>query len=98
MYRNKSFDEDLAERLRNPRFARGFLLAMLEGDGGLDLETALRYTITRMGIKEFSQLSGLAPSNIVRFVKGRSHPKPATLNAMLKPFRLRTKIVLEKAA
>ncbi|MFH1018498.1 MAG: hypothetical protein V1798_10020 [Pseudomonadota bacterium] len=98
MFRNKSYDEELSERLQNPKYVRGFLLALMEGSEGLELEEALRITITRMGLKEFSRMSKVAAPNVVRMLKGRIPPTLYMLDRFLKPFGLRTKILVEKAA
>ena len=70
----------------------------MEGEEALSAEDALRETISRMGVKEFSELAGVAPSNVVDFLRGKRNPKPETLDTYLRPFGLKTKIVLEKAS
>lgn len=98
MRRTISYDEQLSRRLRNPKYAQGFILALLEHPDELSVEEALRHTIERMGVKECSELTGVAAPDIVAFIKGRRKLKPETLDKLLKPFGLRTKIVLEKAS
>lgn len=98
MYRNSSYDRDLARELKDTEFARGFLLTLMEGEDGLSLEGALRHTIQRMGVKEFCELSGLLKSNVNDFLKGRRKLKPETLDAFLEPFGLRTRVIVEKAS
>ena len=56
MNRPKSFDMKLSQKLQNPRLARSFILALLEGRDALSVEDALKQMIRRMGIKEFSAL------------------------------------------
>jgi hypothetical protein len=96
--RTNSYDEDLSKRLRNPKYAREFILGMMDGSDGLSVEDALRHTIQRMGIKEFAELVKMPSPNIVAFIKGRRHHKSATLDHLLKPFKLRTKLILESAS
>lgn len=98
MNRSKSYDQELSEKLRNPKFAQNFLLTLMEGEDGLSVEEALKHAIQRMGIKEFSEISGIPSSNIVDFLKDRRRPKPETLDLYLQPFRLKIKIELEKVA
>ena len=98
MYRNSEFNEDLSNELRSPKFAQGFLLDLMEGEEGLSVEDALRQTIARMGVKEFCDRSGLRKQNVNDFIQGRRKLKPETLDAFLKPFRLKTRVVVEKAS
>ena len=67
-------------------------------EDGLNVEEALRHTIQRMGVKEFSEVSGIPSPNIVDFLKDRRRPKPETLDLYLHPFHLRIKMDLEKVA
>ena len=98
MYRNSSYDEDLSKELLNSEFAQGFLLTLMEGEEGLSLAAALRHTIERMGVKELCTKAKMRMQNVNDFIKGRRKPKPDSLDAFLKPFGLRTRIVVEKAS
>ena len=98
MYRNNSYEEDLAKSLRNRVAAQAFLLGLMEGEDGLDLESALKHTIKRMGVKEFCERAGVAMPNVMNFIRGKRKLKPESLDVFLKPFGLRTKIVVEKAS
>lgn len=98
MNRSKSYDQELSEKLKNPKFAQNFLLTLMEGEDGLSVEDALKHAIQRMGIKEFSEVSNIPSPNIVDFLKDRRRPKPETLDLYLHPFRLKIKIELEKVA
>jgi hypothetical protein len=98
MNRNKSYNQELSEKLKNHRFAQGYLLALMEGEEGLEVEEALRHTIERMGIKEFAELADIPNSNVVEFLKGKRKLKPETLDSYLSPFHLRTRLILEKAS
>ena len=98
MHRNRNYNEELSRRLQHPPYARTFLTALMEGKEGLSLEEALRQTIEIIGIKEFSEQSNIPSSNLVAFVKGRRRLKPETLNQLLQPFHLRTKLILEQAS
>lgn len=97
MRRTKNFNSDLSERLKNKKFAAHYLLSLMEGEDGLSLEEALKIFIEQMGIKEFSEITNFSCSNIVAFIKGRRHPKKETLDAYLKPFKLKTVLHVEAA-
>jgi DNA-binding phage protein len=96
--RSKTFNEDLSLRLKKPAYAKEFLNGLIEGDDGLSVEDALRQMIPIMGLKEFAEMTGVARPNLVAFVQGRRNLKIETLNQLLKPFKLKTKIVIEKAS
>ena len=98
MRRTKTYSEELSRRLRKPSYAQEFLASLMEGPEGLSAEDALRQTIGIMGVKEFSKLAGVSAPNIVAFVKGRRNLKPESLDQLLKPFKLRTRIVFERAS
>jgi len=98
MNRTKSYDQELSEKLSDPKFAQAFLMGLMEGEDGLTIEDALRHAIKRMGVKEFSQSVGVPHSNIQEFLKKKRRPKPETLDLYLKPFRLKIKLIVEKAS
>lgn len=99
MYRNSSFDEDVARNLRKgPGAVQSFLLGLTEGEDGLDLQEALRMTIRSMGIKEFCQMTKILMPNVLEFLNGKRKPKPETLEKYLKPFGLRPRLIAEKAS
>jgi hypothetical protein len=103
MRRTKSYDEELSKELRDPEFAREFILGLMEGDGALSLEDAIRRAIEIMGVKEFVSLAKsrrvtLHEPNVVNFLKGRRNPKPETLNSYLKPWKLKAGLTVQPAA
>jgi DNA-binding phage protein len=98
MYRNSSYDEDLAKELRDLEFAQGFLVDLIEGKDGLELEEALRLTIQKMGVVEFCSRAKMSKQNVNSFLKSKRNVKPETLDALLKPFGLKTKIGVERAS
>ena len=98
MNRSKLYDQDLSKDLKDPKFRQDYILSLMEGDDGLTAEEALKHTIERMGVKEFSALSKIPGPNIVGFIKGRRKPKPETFASYLKPFKLKAKVILEKAS
>jgi predicted transcriptional regulator len=101
MNRGRSFDEDLSLNLQDLEYAQEFILILMENNGddpGLSLEQALKHTIQRMGIKEYSKLARIPAPHVSAFIKGRRKLKPETLDRFLKPFRLKVKIDVEKVA
>jgi DNA-binding phage protein len=85
--RSESWEAGLAKDLRDPRFAREFLLAAI--DEGVSIQVALGRVVRAMGVKEFAAKVGMAGPNLSRAIAPRHNPTQDTLNRLLKPFRLR---------
>ncbi len=85
--RSEDWNIDLTKRLRNPKFARAFLLAAI--DEGLTIQEALGKTIRAIGITEFATQIGMPRSNVQRAIRPHYNPTQETLNRLLAPFRLR---------
>lgn len=85
--RSKDWNEGLARDLRDAAFAREFLVAAVEE--GIPLQQALGKVIRAMGVTEFAAKVGIASPNVQRAINPRHNPTQATLNRLLKPFRLR---------
>ena len=85
--RSEDWNAGLAKDLRDPAFAREFLLAAI--DEGVDLQLALRKVIRAMGVKEFAARVRMASPNVLRAINPRHNPTQDTLNRLLKPFKLR---------
>jgi DNA-binding phage protein len=85
--RSKDWNEGLARDLKNPEFAREFLLAAIDDDVSIHL--ALGKVVRAIGVKEFSEKVGVASSNVMRAVNSRHNPTQQTLNRLLKPFKLK---------
>jgi len=85
--RSKDWNEGLANDLKDADFARGFLIAAM--DEGISIQQALGKIIRTMGVKEFAAKIGVAAPNVLRAINPRHNPTQATLNRLLKPFRLR---------
>jgi len=85
--RSKDWNIGLAQDLRDPHFAREFLLAAIED--GVPIQVALGKVIRAIGIKEFSAKISVASPNILRAINPRHNPTQATLNRLLKPFKLK---------
>lgn len=85
--RSRDWNVGLAQDLRDPAFAREFLLASI--DEGVDLQVALGKVIRAMGVKEFGAKVRMASPNVLRAINPRHNPTQDTLNRLLKPLRLR---------
>ncbi len=85
--RSRDWNQGLAEDLRDPAFAREFLLAAMEE--GVSVQRALGKVVRAMGVKEFAAKVRMADSNVVRSLNPRHNPTQDTLNRLLRPFRLR---------
>jgi DNA-binding phage protein len=85
--RSKDWNEGLARDLRDPAFARAFLLAAIE-DGG-SLQQALGKAVRAIGVKEFGERVGMAGPNVLRAIHPRHNPTQATLDRLLEPFGLK---------
>ena len=68
--RNKSYDEVLAQKFKKARYARGYLMNIIENEK-LSVDEALRETIKAMGLKYFSDKSGLSIQAVSDFVSKR---------------------------
>jgi DNA-binding phage protein len=85
--RSRDWNVGLAEDLRDPGFAREFLLASI--DDGVDIQIALGKVIRATGVKEFAAKVHMASPNVLRAINPRHNPTQDTLNRLLRPFRLR---------
>jgi DNA-binding phage protein len=70
--RSRDWNEGLAQDLKDPAFAREFLLAAIEE--GIALNQALGKVIRAIGVKEFSLKTGMASPNLLRAIHPRHNP------------------------
>ena len=85
--RSEEWEVGLATDLRDPMFAREFLLASI--DEGVSVQTALGKVIRAMGVKEFATKVRMAGPNVLRAIAPKHNPTQETMNRLLKPFGLR---------
>ena len=85
--RHEGWNVGLAEDLRDPEFARKFLLGAIEED--VPLQIALGKVVRAMGVKEFAAKLGMSSPNLLRTLNPPHNPTQGTLNRLLKPFRLK---------
>jgi hypothetical protein len=98
MRRSNSYDEQLSQKLKKPRFAQEYLLALVgpDDEDALGIEDALRLAISKMGTTDFAKLVAEDKANVDKFLKGNRVLKEETLNRYLLPFGLRVRKELEK--
>ena len=85
--RHEGWNAGLAEHLRDPEFAREFLLGAIDEE--VPLQVALAKVARAMGVKAFAAKVGMAGPNLLRTLNPRHNPTQETLNRLLKPFRLK---------
>jgi probable addiction module antidote protein len=85
--RSRDWNVDLADDLRDQKFAEEFLFAAI--DEGVPLQVALAKVVRAMGVKEFAEKVGMASPNLLRALNPRHNPTHETLNRLLKPFSLK---------
>lgn len=85
--RSEDWNVGLAQDLRDPEFAREFLLGAVEE--GVPVPVALGKVIRAMGVKEFAAKVRMASPNVLRAINPRHNPTQDTLNRLLRPFKLR---------
>lgn len=96
MPRSKSYNKMIAKKMRDPEFARGVVLYSLEfGDS---IEEALRLAINSMGIKEFSDQSGIPLQSVSSFVCNRRKFGYKTLTRCLTVFGLKFTVTKNEVA
>ena len=94
--RSESYDKMIAEKMRDPEFARGVVLHALKS--GDSVQEALRYAIRSMGIKEFSDKSGIALQSVSSFVREAREFGFKSLTKCLAVFGLKFTVTKDKAA
>lgn len=67
--------------------SREFLMASI--DEGVAIQVALARVVHAMGVKEFAAKVRMASPNVQRALNPRHNPTQATINRLLRPFRLR---------
>lgn len=95
--RTKDWDQGLAEDLRNPEFAKAFIVSLIE-DEGMNIKEALAKAIRAYGIKEFAAIANIPESNIVRAISPDHNPTHKTIAELLKPFRLKVSVTDDEVA
>src|SRR4051812_24433321 len=92
--RSKHWEAGLAEDLRDPAFAREFLVAAVEE--GVSLQVALGKVVRAMGVREFAAKVRMQSPNVIRAINPRHNPTQATLDRFLSPFGLRLTLAVTK--
>lgn len=69
--RNKSYNEVLAQKFNNKKYARAYFINLVEKEG-LSIERAIQESIKAMGLSLFAKKSGLSVQAVSDFVAGRT--------------------------
>ena len=85
--RSEDWNVGLAQDLRDPEFAREFLLGAVEE--GIPVQVALGKVIRATGVKEFAAKVRMASPNLFRAIDLRYAPTQGTLNRLLRSLKLR---------
>ena len=94
--RSESFDKYIAQEMQDLDFARETLIMSMT-EFNESVEDALKFTIQKMGLKEFSALSNIPIQNISQFIKGKRKLKIETLDKYLAVFKLKSQIIVKAA-
>ncbi|MBC6415624.1 MAG: hypothetical protein GDA46_04450 [Bdellovibrionales bacterium] len=93
--RYKSYDKVLAQKFKNSKYACLYLMNIIKKEK-LSLEDALRETIKAMGLKSFSNKSGLSIQAVSDFVaKRKKWSMNKISNHIENVFKLKVKLSLE---
>ena len=93
--RNKSYDEVLAQKFKKSKYARGYLINIIENEK-LSVDEALRETIKAMGLKYFSDKSGLSIQAVSDFVSNRQKWSMDKLSHHIEDvFKLKVRLSIE---
>lgn len=95
--RNKDYNKILAKKFENMEYARGYLMNIVKREK-LPIEDALCETIKAMGLKKFSDKSGLSIQAVSDFVNRRQKWSLDKISYHIKDvFNLKLKVSLEQA-
>ena len=93
--RNKDYNKVLAKKFENIEYATGYLMNIVKREK-LPIETALCETIKAMGLKRFSDQSGLSIQAVSDFVNKRQKWSLDKISRHIRDvFNLKLKISLE---
>lgn len=88
---SKNWNQGLARDLRDPAFARRFLMAAVEDE--VPFQQAIGKVIRAAGVKEFAAKVRMDTPRLLRAIHPRHTPNQDMLNRLLRPFRLKLSIV-----
>ena len=96
MYRSNSYDEDFSKDMMSKKGRQAYLLELIRINS-MNVTDALKFTIKRMGSKEFCKISGLTKQNLNKFLNSQA-PKQDTVDKLLIHFGLKTELIVKKVA
>ena len=88
---SRDWNHGLTHDLRNPEFARRFIVAAVED--GIPLQQAIGKVIRAAGVKEFAAKVRMDRLHLARTIHPRHTPNQEMVNRLLRPFRLKLSIV-----
>ncbi|MEO0457450.1 MAG: hypothetical protein AAF152_12850 [Cyanobacteria bacterium P01_A01_bin.114] len=91
--RVKDWNEALSLRLKDPEFAREFIMASL--DEAISLKEVLAKVIRAYGVNEFAKKAEMPSSNVVRAISPESNLTYSTLSKMLSVFGLKIGVAID---
>ncbi len=94
--RHQDWNVGLAEDLRDPEFAREFLLGAIDEE--IPIQVALIKVVRAMGVKEFAVKVGMASPNLLRALNPRHNPTQGTLSRLLEPLGLKLSLAPIKSS
>jgi len=93
--RHKSYDKVLAQKFKNSKYARLYLINIIEKEK-LPVDEALRETIKAMGLKSFADKSSLSIQAVSDFVAERQKWSMDKISNHIKDvFKLKAKLSIE---
>lgn len=96
MHRSNSYNERFSQEIRNPKYARSYILELLQNkEDPMPLDEVLRLIAKKMGTTEFANFVGERVQNIDKFIKRERNPKRETLDKFLRPFGLETVLAVK---
>lgn len=99
--RTRSYEEDLSKRLRDPKYAAGYLDAVLqdsEKDSKERFLLALRDVAKAYGMTKLAQDTDMAREAMYRALSENGNPELGTLTALLDAIGLRLSVDVKKKA
>lgn len=99
--RTRDYQDGLAERLRDPKYAAGYLDAVLEdleSEGKERFLLALRDVAKAHGFAKLAEETDMAREAMYRTLSENGNPQLATLTALLDAIGLRLSVEVKKKA
>ena len=97
--RLKNYSDDLLKRLRNPKYAAGYLAQVLAESDNEAFLIALKDVVEATGgVGDLAGRVGLKRPSLYKILSKHGNPTLATLQEVLKPLGLRISVAFDEAA